>query len=81
MTNDEKMINKEELLDWLRKEIKLAKSTSDMNAREAGKVGDAEGWDVSRILLGEAFGYERLIKHLKGLNEREFQLQKKRGIL
>ena len=68
-------------LDILRQLAKAAYEQSAYEAKEAGKNGDLEYWDASRISLGHAIAFEGLIRIELGLTEREFQLRKKKGKL
>lgn len=68
-------------LEYLRREAKDSHLAAKAAALEAANNGDSEQWDLSRIMLGEAFAYEQMIKYMRGLKEREFQLAKKKGTL
>lgn len=69
------------LCQWLRSEIALSEEAIKVIQEEAGRTGDLEAWDSSRIMHGQVQAYERTIQHAKGLSEREFQLAKKKGTL
>lgn len=74
-------MEKEELLNWLRHEALTCNEIARTIAEEAGSERSIESWDASRLLLGQVFAFESVIKHVRGLTEREFQLEKKRGTL
>ena len=72
---------KDGLLTWLRNEVVTCRDAAKVLRKEATEPLDIEAWDVARLLEGQAFAYEDVIKHIRGLKEREFQLEKKRRTL
>lgn len=72
----------EKLLEFLRKEIKFCEETSKSIAKEAGEKFDSELSVIAfNRIKGESLGYLYVIKYLKGLNQREFQTQLRKGTL
>lgn len=74
-------VYKETLLTWLRHEVLTCRDAAKFQRKDAAELIDSESWDISRLLEGQAIAYEDVIRHIRGLKEREFQLEKKRGTL
>jgi hypothetical protein len=73
---------KEELLKWLRDEIEAYEQAAKWDMERAVADGcNSDAWDSSRIQAGAIIGLEEVIKHIRGMTEREFQLAKKKGTL
>jgi hypothetical protein len=68
-------------LEFLRQELKELREAQDAAAAEAAEHHNPDAWDVSRIILGRAVAIGDLIKRMRGLTEREFQLEIKKGTL
>lgn len=64
----------EELLIKLRDMIINSEEALEVISREAGQNKDIEAWDTSRLIQGEILGYRRVIKLIRNLSEREFQI-------
>lgn len=72
---------KEITLDFLRNEIKETEKVYDSLVNKKISEVCEEDLNMLKYWIGQICTYERLIQYMKGLNEREFQIQKKKGIL
>jgi hypothetical protein len=68
-------------LEYLRSEIESTKFA--LAFIKNTKLGELSDFDIASYYMtqGELFTYERIIKHMRNLSEREFQLAKKKGTL
>lgn len=74
-------MNEKELLSWLRKEIIETKESRSYLLKHLATSDDINDFETCRIWLGEIFALEKVIKHIRKLSEREFQMEKKKGTL
>lgn len=68
-------------VEYLREEIQLTKEA--LESLKNTRLCDVSDFDLSSyyMIQGELFTYERLLKHMLNLSEREFQVAKKKGKL
>ncbi len=72
---------KEITLEFLREEIKKTKRVYDSLINKKISEVCEEDLNMLKYWVGEICTYERLIQYMRGLDEREFQLAKKKGTL